>query len=261
MGIKCSDGIVGAADGAATLGSFGQQTAKQPVKKLCFIGEDTILAVAGPVGLGQRIEGTIRELHDQKTILQAKPYKAMADIRVQLWSQHLQTEMQVAAAARGTIGQAALADAMAATVLAIPLRNEPFLIQFDSQGAPEYATDNLPFVAIGSGQSIADPFLAFLRRVFWPGKLPTLSEGKFAAVWALHQSITVHPGGVADPKRVAVLEKSGNGWRVREFDQSELQEHEQFAQSAEKYLSGFTKETVETPAGVPETPPPEPPKT
>ena len=199
VGIKCSEGIVVAADGAATLGSFGQQTVKQPVKKLCFIGDEVLLAVSGPVGLGQRIEGTIRELYtEKKNLLQKKPYKLMSEIRVALWAQHLETEMKVAETARNTIGQMALSDALSSTVLALPLRNEPFLIQFNSQGSPEYATDSLPFLAIGSGQSIADPFLAFLRSVFWPNKLPTLSEGIFAAVWSLHHSITVHPGGVAE---------------------------------------------------------------
>ena len=164
--------------------------------------------------------------------------------------------MKVAATAQHTIGQIALPDALSSTVLALPLRNEPFLIQFNSQGCPEYATDNLPFLAIGSGQSIADPFLAFLRRVFWPNKLPTLAEGIFAAVWSLHHSITVHPGGVADPKQVAVLEKTdGNSWRVRELPPEELQEHEQFARAAEKHVSDFS---VKSKPGADETPPPKP---
>ena len=245
VGIKCSDGIVVAADGAATLGFLGQQTVKQPVKKLCFIGDEVILAVSGPTGLGQRIEGTIGELYkDKKNLLQKKPYKLMSEIRVALWTKHFEFEMKVAAIAQTTIGPAALSDAVSSTVLALPVRNEPFLIQFNSQGSPEYATDNLPFLAIGSGQNIADPFLAFLRRVFWPNKLPTLSEGVFAAVWSLHHSITVHPGGVADPKQVAVLEKmDGNSWKLRELPPEELQEHEQFARTAEKHVSDFSMES------------------
>jgi 20S proteasome alpha/beta subunit len=34
IGIKCSDGIVMGADGAATFGSLGQQTIRQGTKKL-----------------------------------------------------------------------------------------------------------------------------------------------------------------------------------------------------------------------------------
>ena len=84
VGIKCSDGIVVAADGAATLGSFGQQTAKQPVKKLCFIGDDVlwpslVLLDSASVSRGPFANYTQRK----KNLLQKKPYKVMAEIRVE----------------------------------------------------------------------------------------------------------------------------------------------------------------------------------
>lgn len=50
-------------------------------------------------------------------------------------------------------------------VLALPLMREPCLFQFDQQGAPEEAEDDLPFVSIASGQAIAEPFFTFIRRV------------------------------------------------------------------------------------------------
>ncbi len=53
VGIKCSNGIVMGSDGAATLGSIGSQTVRQPVSKLQIVRKGAILGVSGPVGLGQ----------------------------------------------------------------------------------------------------------------------------------------------------------------------------------------------------------------
>ena len=48
IGIKCKDGIVLGADGAATLGAMGQRTILQPMKKLEIISSAMVLGVSGP---------------------------------------------------------------------------------------------------------------------------------------------------------------------------------------------------------------------
>ena len=58
--------------------------------------------------------------------------------------------------------------AATASLIAVPvggLNGIPELIQCNHVGMTEAATTDLPFVAIGSGQELADPFLAFLRRI------------------------------------------------------------------------------------------------
>jgi hypothetical protein len=72
------------------------------------------------------------------------------------------------------------------------------------QTSPEAASAHLPFVAIGSGQPIADP-LAVIRRLFWPDKLPPTQQGVFAALWAVRHAIQTSHGGAAEAIQVAVL--------------------------------------------------------
>src|SRR5258708_11048106 len=175
IGIKCSDGIVMGADGAATFGSLGQQTIRQETKKLDIIENRVIVGTSGPIGLGQRIKSEIQALwtDGRQNLGAQKPAEAMRIVREALWQKHLNLEMQVAQVTAGVIGQQlALQIALSQTVVCLPLNGVSRLIQFDHQGPPEEAMITLPFVAIGSGQSIADPFLAFLRRLLSVHCLP-----------------------------------------------------------------------------------------
>jgi hypothetical protein len=140
-------------------------------------------------------------------------------------------------------------------MFALTIQGDLELIQLDHQCAPELATEDLPFVSIGIGQPHADPFLAFLRRVFWPDRLPKVSEGTLAATWTIYHAIQVSPGGVAGPMQMMILTKDG----VRELDQDELDEHRQMADEAEKYLGKYTCLAAEPGTPVPHSPPlPEP---
>ena len=60
---------------------------------------------------------------------------------------------------------------MSSTIVAMIVQHKPQLFQFMFDAASEQATEDIPFIAVGSGQSLADPFLAFLRRIFWSDRL------------------------------------------------------------------------------------------
>jgi len=245
-----------AADGAATLTQMGQGTVLQPTKKLNIVLGRIIVAVSGPVGLSQRITGEMELIWREKAIAGQKSFQAMTTIRQRLWN-HVGMELRVASEAVKLIGNTAAQAALCTAVVALPVDNQPCLLQFDQQCAPEEVTDQLPFVAIGSGQRIADPFLAFLRRVFWRDHQPTLGEGEFAAVWTVSHAIETSPGGVAEPIHLATLRRGERDWEAREHTREELQEHLQAAQAAEKHLATFKKE-LQSAAGQPpaaETPP------
>jgi hypothetical protein len=96
------------------------------------------------------------------------------------------------------------------------------------------ATPDLPFVSIGSGQAIADPFLALLRRLLWPNREPSLGEATFAIVWTLHHAILTNPGGVADPMQVVWLERDS---KARQLTDDDLLEHRQRVQELEVALT------------------------
>jgi hypothetical protein len=90
---------------------------------------------------------------------------------------------------------------------------------------PEFKTPGLWFASMGSGQPITDPFLGFLRRVFWPPQKqesPGISEGIFFATWALIHAIDVNPGGINGPLQLAVLKTDETGQpRARELLETE----------------------------------------
>lgn len=139
------------------------------------------------------------------------------------------------------VGPSAQVGALHQTLVALATRGVPHLIQFDYQCAPEMAKDGLPFIAIGSGQNIADPFLAFLRRVFWKDHLPSITEGEFAVMWTLLHAIITAPGGIAEPICIAVLQTKGAQPSARLLSDTEIREHRVMVEEVEKYLNRFPK--------------------
>ncbi len=248
IGIKCKDGIVMGADGAATLGAMGQRTILQPMKKLEVISNSIILGVSGPVGLGQRFKGEIEHVWEEKKFSGRKPFQAMTILREAMWK-HAEMEWKAAAVTRPAIGYIATESVVCQSIVALPVSKQSCLFQFDQQCAPEEATEDLPFVSIGLGQNIADPFLAFLRRVFWPNKIPSINDGIFATVWTLEHAIKTNPGGVAKPEQIAVLQKIKGNWQALELSNVQLEEHREASGRAEQHLREFQR-MIGTKAGI-----------
>lgn len=240
IGLLCSDGVVVGADGAATYGVLGQSTIRQTTEKLSIIGGKVIMGSSGPVGLGQRHQFEMEGLWLGRELSGKKPIEAMGIIRTKLFK-HTREELEAASIAKGVVGEnIAGRGAICYTLIAGPVDKRPCLFQFDYQCAPEMATEKLPFIAIGGGQHIADPFLAFLRDIFWKERQPNLSEGIFMVLWTLTHAIKTTPGGVSDPIQIAVLSQDKRGWNARILPKDETQEHDQFIGRAEDHLRDFS---------------------
>lgn len=248
VGIKAKDGIVVASDGAATLGSMGQQTAQQPTKKLYIVKDKIVVGVSGPVGLGQSLRAKIESMWNDGSFAGKKPHEARS-LMSRGFREYILPELEVARVAGATIGNVALSSALSSTLVALPISSELCLIQFDQQGASEEATEEIPFVCIGNGQSIADPFLAFLRRVFWADHQPTIDEALFAAIWAVNHAIQVHPGGVAEPMQVITITQAGQLTKIREISPEELIEHKSAVSVAENGMKNSLKKFKDSMAG------------
>jgi 20S proteasome alpha/beta subunit len=248
IGIKCKDGsIVMGADGAATFGALGNSTAMQPTKKLSILQDRIIVGVAGPVGLGQRLKGEMDKLYQASVLSGIPPFEAMTIIS-QKFRVHILPELETARIAGQVIGNSlASQSALSATLVALPIRHVPSLFQFDQQGSPEETNNELPFVSIGSGQPLADPFLGLIRRVFWEGDgPPTINEAIFAVFWTLRHAISVSPGGVAEPIQIMSLIKDGKDWVAKEYSAEEMEEHEEAIRAIEKNLHDFRTGVVST---------------
>src|SRR5208282_5567849 len=193
VGIQCSDGVVMASDSAATLGEgFTFTVGQQQVTKIRALENAAILySFTGSIGMSQLIAAAIDRTWNEAFFLNAKPAEAMQKIAVEIAK-----TVQVYAGNAQLFQQAGgLQSALCKSLVAIPVKNQPRLFQFDYSGVPEEASTELPCVALGSGQTIADPFLAFLKRVLWKEREPTVAEGRFAAAWTLTHVIRTNPGG------------------------------------------------------------------
>jgi 20S proteasome alpha/beta subunit len=179
VGIQCSDGLVMASDSAATIGSgVGNTIGQQRAKKILNLSGSILFGFSGAIGMGQLVSHAISEEWKNGSLSEIYDAEVM-NLLGQKIAQTVGTYLQTGALIR-QLGFDASAS-LCKSLVAIPVQSIPTLFSFDFGGQREKATAEIPFIAIGSGQPIADPFLAFLKRLFWPEKEPTMSEGKLVA--------------------------------------------------------------------------------
>lgn len=268
VGILCSDGVVVASDSFATYAAGAAPTiGQQHVDKVLKIGNDCIYASTGAVGMSQIVSAVIEQLQVAGVLTQpaivgaTKPStEAMKVIASNIRAQVLPT-LQAAAETVPLVGmQAAGATAMVKCLVAVAVNHKPCLFQFDYSGAPEEATAQLPFVALGSGQPLADPFLAFLKRVIWEDKQPTVAEGRLVAAWTVRHVSLTNFGGVGLPVQLATLTIGAAGAPVVMI--GDPGEHDQAVLSAEAALRDYITKPAQAggpAAAIPPQPPQAPP--
>jgi hypothetical protein len=229
VGILCSDGVVIGSDSAATFGASGMNTiGQQYCQKVTLLQDKIVYASTGAVGIGQLIADM---LHKGWAGGQFKGQTTAAEMMgvVAARINHLVVPfLQSANMQRGLTGEGN--SSICKSLVAMPVKQRFELFNFDVNGAPEHATQKLPFVALGSGQPIADPFLALLGRLLWPDRSPTLAEGRLAAVWTIDHVRRTTPGGVGGQIQLATLVNATGTAQL--VDESEVQEHLQAVTSA-----------------------------
>ena len=250
VGIKCKDGVVVAADSAATMGDGVVHTlGQQEVKKVHELGSGGVFAATGSVGMAQLLRDRLGRWCDANLTRAQSGLEAMGSLSNEIRSCVL-PQLQASAASVPLVGNhAAASTAVCKTLVAVVVRKQAHLFQFDHSGAPELATRELPFVSLGSGQPIADPFLAFLRRVLWGVREPTVADGRLAAAWTVYHVCKTNPGGVGPPVQMATLRAAEDGRPVLEFTSD--QEHLEAVIAAEAalrdHVSGKTDSMVPEP--------------
>jgi hypothetical protein len=217
-----------------------------PTTKIEVVDGVSLIAVSGPVGLGQRLHGEFQRMLKGGT-LKGAPYRVMSDLRVVFWNQ-IKPEFEAANVARGSIGNVANESVLSSTLLAMNVGGSARLFAFDQQGAPEEITVKIPAVSAGSGQRNADVFLAFLRSVYWEeGKAPSLGDGIFATLWTLEQCIDTSAGGLKGPARIFTLEVTGGKGVARQLADTDLDEHRQAIEAGKVALLKAREETSAPP--------------
>jgi 20S proteasome alpha/beta subunit len=237
VGIRCQDGIVLGSDGAATYGSVSLlevegKTISLATSKLEVYGERVVLGVSGAVGMGQSfhrtVGGYIADQYDRrktwKSIEEAKKW-----LRDNLWP-HVQPGFdharELAAKVPAEYRVSVFSSVHTSSLVAFPIGDEYHLLELDHLCQSMECTDKASFVSVGSGQIHADPFLAFIKRVFWKSNQPFLQDGVFATLWTLQHAISISPGGVGGPIEIVTLENAdGKGWKARKLSSEELGAH------------------------------------
>jgi hypothetical protein len=258
VGILCKDSVVLASDSAATFSSGSIPTiGQQEMRKLRRVNENILYTSTGAVGISQLITQKLKALWDGKRFSGLKAPEEVMDLIGKEIVQLIVPYLQSANLQRPLTGEAN--SSLCKSIVAIPVNSKPCLFSFDFNGAPEQNTPDLPSISLGSGQPIADPFLAYLRRLLWSGAEPTLPEGRFAAVWTIEHVRRTNPGGVAGEIQLATLAGLAPGRMpvVTEHSQVDVQEHLQKIASAEQVLVQELrgKKAEALPAQLP-TPPP-----
>jgi len=228
IGVLCRDGVVIGTDSSTTFTQGQFRTIEQPTEKIEIIGEKVIIAGTGSVGLDQRFCSVVRNAwegglftNDEQSIATTLSRLMIENMR----STHL-NQCQYGA------------------FIAFPASEIFHLCEFAvSDFQPEFKPPKMWYGSMGSTQPITDPFLAFIRDIFWVTGSPSVQDAIFAVTWTLEHAILVNPGGVNAPARVSVLERNeNNDFVARILEDKELDEHRQIIEEAKDRLRGLREE-------------------
>jgi ATP-dependent protease HslVU (ClpYQ) peptidase subunit len=259
VGVKCDKGVVLGADSAATYATpLNQQLTirQETVTKLHISSNQIVIGVSGPMGLSQSYSAEVdayidscggqvkwRNIEDAKTALTNMMWKYAGPI----WER--------ASVVTKVVGLAAADDCTHSSAAAFAIEDVPHLVQFSPQCNAEEVAQALPFIALGNGQASADPFLAFIRRIFWPSELPSILDGELATVWTLDEVIRTTPGGVSGGVQVVVLKKNEDGiWKCTARSKEIIDGHRQMIADIERKMREATKPVLGPVTSIPPSP-------
>ena len=238
IGVPCSNGIVLGADSAISTGI----TERPFDQKLQIVGGQVIVALTGELGLGQRFVAAVTRVYQQP--LPPMPIEIGKLCAIEGLKDFFSTGL--------TLG-----NFECGALMAFPCAGKPWLCAFSYKTMqPLLVTPDQGSIAMGIGQLLAEPFLSFLRRVFWPAGPPTYQNAIFTVTWALEHAIAVNPGGIGGIPHIAVLAAPRSGpLQARMLTNDEIAEHRQNVQNAEAYLRSY-EQVVQGSHGAPDIPRP-----
>lgn len=236
IGVKCQDALVIGADSVTTFGSAIEQEVDDKIKT---IDGDVVVASAGAVGLGQLVFGELK-MHWQRVRASNEIFSARNEISEIIWNE-VMPAMQRAADAEALLGRKIVESLACNFMVAFPVNDTHTLLVYDESAQSLEVMHSSPFFTLGSGSIQADPFLAFVKRIFWSDSAPkTLGDGIFCVLWTLDHVSRVNAGlGVGGRPNVVVLQKRENEWRAEKLSDDTLDEQLMGIRLAEDYMGDF----------------------
>lgn len=248
VGVLARDGAVIAADRQLSDGTVGIPTAK-----IAEIGGCALVASSGPIALVQKIRTVFERLRED--IISRRYDDALPKIESSFRSMLLPAIEFAEAAKQAAPG--AEDNVFSSSLVCLPFLDGMRLCRIDWDGAVYALTEDIPYAAVGSGKTNADPFLRFIWDVFWPerGFLPSLQEAILAAYWTVHLNIECQSDGVGMGFDVWSLRKSNDGsYHVEELSDA-LDPHREFIEELKSAMRDRRDRTFGS-DGVSTNPPP-----
>jgi proteasome subunit B (beta)-like protein len=207
VGIRCTDAVVLAADGAATVTTgAGQMTARQRTRKLFAIADRAVFGLSGDVSMAQEMALSLEACLIQPDRDGWSEHALRTQVRDALVAPVRKT-LEIHQGLRGVPGVGGPLEHVLQfhALLALPVGGAVRLYEVAPECSLTEAREDLPTLAVGSGQPVADVFLAFVRRALWSAPVPPRQEGELAAYWTLHHGIETCPAYVAEPIQLIVV--------------------------------------------------------
>jgi hypothetical protein len=246
VGVRCSDGIVIGADSAATQAAGNQHLMKMMCDKIFIVANRVVVATTGSVGQAQRLQSVIEAQYANKLFGKDSVTAAPLLTRESLMN------FQISGIQHNPQGGWGLGAFVGAV-----FSDGAQLIEYPwTDFQPEINKGKLFFGSMGSGQTLADPFLSFVARVMWENKQPTVDAARFGVHWALSHTIECAPGGVGHPIKLATIKMQGGQWQCRLLEDEELQEQAQYIKEIEGHMRKYPQSAI---AEAETVPPPKPP--
>lgn len=249
VGVKCTNGVVIGADSIATSAHGHASLLQTQTDKIQIISDQVIVAGSGSVGLIQRFNDVVNKSW-HNNLFQQETWACLKSISAATINDFQSTGVPQKQPPHGLgFGFGAL--------LAAPIEGEARLVEFGiADVQPELKDEKPIFVAMGSGQMLAEPFVAFVSRVLWGDGVPDVQTAMFGVYWALDHTIKYAPGGVGAPIRIATLMEDKGEWQARILEDDELQEQAQHIGQIEQRIGRYPREILQEPqAASPPAPP------
>jgi hypothetical protein len=227
VGILCEDGVVVGAADSGPVRSGDPDLLDEPPTNTFVIGDDLIFAGSGRVGLGQRFAEVVTAIR--------------SDSRFRAWT-GLSVARTICAEAARDFGSTRWEKGQFGALVAFCCSDGFQLGEFAARDLqPELKTPRRWFATMGTGRSVADPFLRFLQRVFFADSPPGLDAGVFAAIWTLDYAVGPEAGASPGFPQIAVLAREGREMPViaRPLSAVELADRIAEVRACEKHLAAY----------------------
>jgi 20S proteasome alpha/beta subunit len=233
VGLLCKDGVVVGADSSVSFTYGNRPLIEQQARKIQIINNRYILAGTGAVGMGQRFGHELEQFVSSSTNRNL-PATEFCRMLAQKALVNFQSTVGNTPSGYGSL-----------LAFASPHQGKDklHLCEFEHNSIqPELKSDSIWYVSMGGGQVLTDPFLGFIRKLFWQDGKPHLEEGVFATYWCLQHAVDLNAGGINAPIDIAVLKFGADGKpNARVMDAEEMVPIRDNVKELEKYISEFKK--------------------